>query len=72
MNVLYKGRIFTVDSKQFRYELYSDKDGYFIAKHIISGHTFFVGSVYKTYNNALKRLHVLESAVTADHLPERY
>lgn len=71
MQKLYVGRHFTVNGKIINYELYSDSDGYFVAKHTAGGRTLFIGSVYKTYKGAMNRLKTYESAVVADKLPER-
>lgn len=69
---IYEGRHFTVSGKIINYELYSDNECYYVAKHTVGGRTLFIGRTYKTYRGAMNRLNAYESAVVADKLPERW
>ena len=69
MQNIYTGRVYKVNGRTTFYAIYSDADGYFLVKSTSGKSSVFVGSTYKTYKGALNKLHMLESAIVADHLP---
>jgi uncharacterized protein YegP (UPF0339 family) len=69
MQKIYMGKMYKVNGRTMYYAIYSDVDGYFVVKATAGNSSVFVGSTYKTYKGALNKLHMLESAIVADHLP---